>query len=78
MPNINSGKHTEGVVETTTKIINDIWFLLKYHEERKLVITPTACFKARSMIIFAVLAELFCFFLPRQMKISAASMIEHA
>jgi len=50
--------------------IADVWSILKYHEDNKLPMPPTSCFKAASLVVFALMAEIFSIILPKHIKIS--------
>lgn len=53
MHNLNSMSWVKCIPSVTEEIINDVYTCIKYHDENKIPLPPTACFKANSLIMFA-------------------------
>ena len=52
------------------QVIADVWTVIKHHEEKKIPMPSTTCFKANSLVMFAVMCELFALIVPRHIKLS--------
>ena len=50
--------------------IQDVWCCIKLHEEKRIPVPPTSCFKAHSATIFALCCELFAMISPLHIKIN--------
>ena len=73
--NYNSDQRYREIAACSEAIVADTWKCIKLHEDLKIPMPPTACFKARSLAVFAITAELFSLFLPYQIHINIKAIL---
>ena len=75
---LNSRAHrvAKGLVQGTESIIADVWHCMKMYKKSRMPLPPTVAFKCRSMVSFAVTAELMSMVQPKMIKVQVSKLIE--
>lgn len=68
--NYNCRSVVKCLPECSEAVIQDVYAVIKHHEDLKQPMPPTTCFKANATVVFTLMAEIFAMILPRHIKIS--------